>query len=333
MPEFEPIDPHDAGWDPAVVADFVTWAAEAGTRQLLIVDDGRVVAEHYWHRANERRPTDVYSAQKSLMGAAVGALIGSGVLDIAAPVSTWLGDGWTTSGPENEEKITVRHLLSMTSGLDDNFAFDNEPGSTWYYNNNAYHQLRPIIEAATGRPASDVLRELVHEPLGMADTNWRPRESVTDPVGRPLNGMFSTARDLARFGRFVLDAVGDTDGGPAAAFLRESLRPATSLNPSYGLLWWLLDGETAIVPDALNADDPAKAFGSRSVAHRLAPSAPAGTVAAMGAGDQRLFVVASHRVIVVRLGAPITAKTAAAGNAEEAIWARLSPGLPELGSR
>ncbi len=326
--EFESIDPADAGWDAAAVTEFVDWAAEVGTHQLLLLDRGRIIAERYWHGATVDRPAEVYSAQKSVIGLAIGILLADGVLDIDGPVSTWLGDGWTATAPENERRITLWHLLSMTSGLNDRFEFDAEPGTVWYYNNMAYHQLRPIIEAATGKPASDALDELVHGPLAMTNTEWRPREKVIDPAGRHLHGMYSTVRDLARFGRFVLA----DDRGAVEDFLQDSVRPATEHNPSYGLLWWLLDGDRAIVPDSMNAADPVKAFGSRSVSHRLAPSAPPGTLAAMGAADQRLYLVPERQIAVVRLGAPVGARTAAAGNVDEEIWSRLASAMPAVAS-
>lgn len=333
--ELPAADPGDLGWDVALLDDFVSWAELAGTKQLLVVDRGQIVAERYWAGAHEHSPTDVFSVQKSVTSLVVGALVGKGLLDLDRPASTWLGVGWTSAGPEREERITLRHLLAMTSGLYDDFSYEVDPGTSWYYNNNAYHQVRKLVAEAAGRPATEVFDELLFSKIGMEETDWRERPSVTDPTGTPLSGLFSTGRDLARFGLLALAGGVIADGGGGSvdvignrAYVAESMRAAQDLNPSYGLLWWIQDGERAIVPDMDHVTSPLKSFGSRAVGKGLSPSAPPGTAGAMGAGDQRLFVVPGHDVVVVRIGRPVDRPTAAASNIDEAIWKRLAPALP-----
>ena len=86
-------------------------------------------------------------------------------------------------------------------------------------------------------------------------------------------------------------------------------------------------------PDPDGTVDPRKSFGGRSVDRPLAPSAPAGTVAAMGAFDQRLYVVPSHRVVIARLGSAVAETTAAAGAIDEQLWRLLAPSLPQESTR
>lgn len=332
------VTPEEAGWDAEALAGLTTWLGDHGTTRFVALDRGRIVAEHHWQGADPSTVSDVYSVQKSVVSAMVSALVARELLDLDEPASTWLGTGWTATDPDQEAAILLRHLLTMTSGLYDDFGFEAPPGTVWYYNNNAYHQVRRIIETVTGATGRAAFADLLFDPVGMPSARWEDREGVTDPTGRPLAGLLLTARDLAAFGRFVLDG-GRRGGvdviGDGGELLAAATSPSQELNPSYGRLWWLLDQPSAIVPgpDRDGTTPPRKAFGGRSVDHPLAPSAPAGTAAAMGAFDQRLYVVPSHGVVIVRLGAAVAETTAAAGNIDEQLWRLLAPSLPQENPR
>jgi CubicO group peptidase (beta-lactamase class C family) len=212
--------------------------------------------------------------------------------------------------------ITLRHLMSMTSGLDDTglalrgitgdqFAINaaaplrDLPGTRWAYNTAAYHLLFHVLERATGQSVEAFAGPRLFGPLGMDDTRWIT--SVGAGEQGPVTNWYSaasTARDLARFGDLVLgDGAWKGQWLIGADSLRTLLAPSQALNPSYGLLWWS------------NARPGADAFG-RGDSLRF-PSAPRDTVAALGAGGQMLLVVPSRDLIVVRLGEAPTSQTLA----------------------
>ena len=331
---WEPLTPEDAGWNREAIDRTIAWCAEENSQQLVILHRGRLLIEEYWRGAQRNAPLDIASGQKSVVSIVIGTLAARGVLDLEAPMSTWLGEGWTRTSPSEERLILLRHLLTMTTGLYDDFERETAPGESWYYNNNAYHQTRKAIEAVTGRSGQEVFEELLFHPTGMRHSTWRERPAMLDPQGWILRGLHTTARDMARFGLLVL-ARGyweekDLIGAPH--YLPAALSPSQEHNPSYGYLWWRLSEARAIVPGPPRdgSIDPRKQFGGRTVTHALAPSAPAGTVAAMGAGDMRLYVVPSHGAVIVRLGGPAGKMTAAGGGFDEEFWSRLVPALPAL---
>ena len=71
---------------------------------------------------------DVASQQKSFVALLIGIGIDKGLIDIAKPVSAYLGAGWSKATPEQEAAITVRNLMEMNSGLKENLTFDAPAG-------------------------------------------------------------------------------------------------------------------------------------------------------------------------------------------------------------
>lgn len=286
----------------------VELARRHGTTSLLVVHRGEVVLEEASPPpagldaevlADGRTREDVASVQKSVTSLLVGLAVHQRLLHLDDAVSDHLGDGWTRA--TTERRITVRHLLTMTSGLDDSMCAVAEPGTVWSYNlGAAYHSLKRVVAAAAGADLSTFTHDWLLGPLGLAETSWRPRalppvvpEAVRPflqyPDGEPFEALWTTARDLARLGRLVVD------GGrplPLEAHLAEALRPATPLNPAYGLLWWLNGQPWSLAPRA-----PAPVDGW------LWPDGPADLVAALGALGRSLHVSASADLVVVRLGA------------------------------
>jgi CubicO group peptidase (beta-lactamase class C family) len=84
-----------------------------------------------------------------------------GHLSISDTTSNYLGQGWTICTPQQEEKITIRHQLTMTSGLKDDvpdhyctldtcLIYQADAGARWAYHNGPYTLLDSVIEVATG---------------------------------------------------------------------------------------------------------------------------------------------------------------------------------------
>lgn len=300
--DWERVSVAEVGWDGSAVEELVHYCEAHQSEQLLILHGGRILLEHYWQGANAETTADVASVQKSVIGLLLDMLSGAGVLDIDDSVGQWLGQGWSRTTPKQEEALRLRHLMTMTSGLYDDFNFEGAAGTVWYYNNNAYHQLRKVIEVATGQTTQEVFDRLLAAPLGIVGARWIERVSMVDPKGWTLSGFHASARHLARLGMLVLSR-GNwkdeslVDGG----VLIRSLVPSQELNPSYGQLWWLPSEPTAILPGGIVVDER-KSFGGRSLDHPIIPSAPPDLVAAFGAGVKRLYVSTTLGLVVVRLG-------------------------------
>jgi CubicO group peptidase (beta-lactamase class C family) len=290
------------------LADAVEFAAATNAQALVMLSGGRILTE--WYETDKGYVRDVASVQKSVVSLLVGRAAHEGLLGLDDPVSRYLGKGWTAERAESD--VTVRHLLSMTSGLDRLLRRQTAPGSEWAYNTAAYQQLHPLLEAAAGRPVDDVAREWLFDPIGAASCRLTPRRAGV-AGGEPTMGLSATARDLARVGLLVLRGGfwGSDAVYPAPDHLDLALQPSSDGNPSYGLLWWLNGQDRHAVPGGPLRPGP------------LMPSAPADLVAGLGAQDQKLYVCPSLDLVVTRLGDQAKEERSALSDFDDQFWAAL----------
>lgn len=277
--------------------------AQASTG-VLVSRNGEILAERYAGGWGPDRPREVASVAKSLLAVLIAMAVEEGaILGLDQPaadfIPAWRGDA--------RAGISLRHLMSMTSGLDDTglalrgvagdqFAINaaaplrDPPGRRWAYNTAAYHLLFHVLSRAVGQTVEAWAHARLLSPLGMTATDWitSAGQGGDGPVVNYYSAA-STARDLARFGELVTgDGAWNGRRLIGAGALRTLITPSQEMNPSYGLLWWT------------NARPGADAFG-RGEAYRF-PSAPRDTVAALGAGGQAILIVPSRKLIVVRQG-------------------------------
>lgn len=296
---WERISPAKAGFDPAAIQTALDFAGSRRSTGVVILQKGRIVAEQQWDPQKqkvsagfsfERSPDgqtleDVASAQKSVAAVLFGIAQHKGLIRIDHPAAKYLGAGWSKCSPEQEKKITMRHLLTMTSGLTDGLAFEAEPGTKWRYNSMAYQKVMRALAKTAGKTENELTREWLTGPIGMSQSTWRERPQMPG-----LLGFVTSARELARFG-LLIEAGGVWDGKiiiEDRAYLREMLHPSQDLNPSYGYLWWL-NGHPSLRPNGTRAG-------------KLVPSAPDDLVAALGALGRKVYVVPSLDLVVTRTG-------------------------------
>jgi CubicO group peptidase (beta-lactamase class C family) len=309
--EWATLDPAASGWDPAALEAAVTYAGDHATRALVITQGGRILAERYWN-ADASFERDIASAQKSIVAVLTGIAVDEGRVALEDPVSTHLGMGWTFQIPAEEQQIQVRHLLTMTSGLDPDFRRAAAPGTTWLYDTDAYQQVRRMLEATYATDIGALSTAKLFAPIGARSANWVERRLMRDPHGNPLLGLELTARDLARFGVLVLARGRWADTRVVnEAFLTQALTSSQPLNPAYGLLWWLNGQSFALLPPRARVEGT------------LIPHGPADLVAALGAEDQKLYVSASERLVVTRLGASAGPRAGALSSFDDELWTRI----------
>lgn len=296
-----------AGWSMASAGDLeavVDRAMADRATSMLIARGDTVLAERYAPGWSADRPREVASVAKSMMAVLFGMALDEGAitgLDQPAAdfIPAWRNDARTG--------ITLHHLLSMTSGLDDTglalrgvtgdqFVINgaaplaHPPGTRWAYNTAAYHLLFHILMRATGERVEVYADRKLLGPLGMGDTVWVTSQGQGDdgPVTNYYSAV-STARDLWAFGRMVMQN-GRWQGRQlvSADYVTRMATVSQPINRSYGLLWWVNEGEGL---DVLGRP-----------AGRRFPSAPPDTLAALGAGGQVILIVPSRQVILVRQG-------------------------------
>ncbi len=320
------------GWNAGRLGEAVDYAMRQASSGIVVVHFGRIVAEKHQPLA-EARPAyrasvrgesddgevieDVASVQKSVASILLGIAIDRGFVDLAEPVERYLSRGWSRARPDQERQITVRHLVSMTSGLDDGLSFVAPAGTKWRYNTTAYARVMSVIATAAKLDENALSRRWLLDPLGMRDSRWhkrqrpafRERQKALGRSPKPLSnqlGFATTARDLARFGLLVLHE-GRWNDEPlvSAEYVRESLQSSQALNPAYGYLWWLNGKPHSRSP----------AGGRRRGS--LIPAAPNDLVAARGAMGRKVFVVPSMDLVVTRTGDQPAAEF------EQVLWKKL----------
>lgn len=315
---WEEVTPASLGWDTSRLSSLHDFLEESNTKAFLILYDGRLAVEWYFDNFTQDSVWYWASAGKTLTSFLVGIAQQEGYLDINQPSSTYLGLGWTTTTPEQESAITVRNQLTMTSGLndalDDPYCTDPEcltylapAGTRWAYHNGPYTLLDEVIESATGQSLNSYFNNRVRNRTGITGLFLRLGFN---------NVFFSRARSMARFGSLILNR-GVWNGDSLMrdqAYFAAMTNPSQPINPSYGYLWWL-NGQQSFMLPGLQLNLPGA----------LIPEAPADMIAALGANDQKLYVIPSKKLVVVRLGLPAGSDMSPVPVIfDRALWTRLS---------
>ncbi|MDQ3046851.1 MAG: beta-lactamase family protein [Bacteroidota bacterium] len=238
------------------------------TIAFVVIKDGALLHEQYWDGFNADSKINSFSMAKTFVGILIGAAIEEGkIKSLDQPAGDFL--------PEFKEgdnsKLTIRHLLTMSSGI--NFDEDyvsplaypaqafygsdlqkltfgykvtEEPGKVFKYLSGNTELLGFILEKATGKKLSEYASEKLWKPLGAKnDALWSlDHENGMEKAYCCFN---SNAPDFARFGQLYLDS-GKWNGQQLipANFVEESVNPAPLLdingkpNELYGYAWWLI---------------------------------------------------------------------------------------------
>ena len=260
------VQPPDAfGLDSTALDRAYAHAADmAPLNSLLIARHGALVAEQYFRGMAARRQINIKSASKSVLSALVGIAFAEGRLDsLDQPIADFFPDYFDESTDPRKRAITLRHLLTMTPGLETTsfgnygawvgsrnwvrYALDQpmimEPGGdAMIYSTGTTHLLSAILTKTTGMSTLAYARTRLFDPMGIRLPAWD-----RDPQGNYLGGnnMALTPRELLRFGQLYLDEgrYADRQLIPAAWIHASTRRFVTKTYRGfeYGYLWWIED--------------------------------------------------------------------------------------------
>lgn len=154
-------------------------------------------------------------------------MVAEGRLELDRPLSAYTGaESWAVPAVLGD-RITLRHVLTHTSGLDNrvvppNPAVGFEPGSQFQYSGNGFYLLQQAIEAATGESVEETVRRELFEPLQMANSSFEPQADVGDAVlpSMPVRWAIAVASLMIVTGSLVVLAV---------RLILKKLKPASSL--------------------------------------------------------------------------------------------------------
>ncbi|HNR06343.1 MAG TPA: serine hydrolase [Saprospiraceae bacterium] len=290
---WQTLDPSTLGWCPDRIDSLYGFLHREQTKSFLVLKDGRIVLEKYFGTYTRDSLWSWYSAGKSLKAVLVGIAQEEGFLDLDDRVSKYLGQNWTSLPAEKEDKVTIRHQLTMTSGLNELFFFCVNPnclvytadaGTRWVYHNGPYTLTKAVLEKASGQALNPYMTSKIKLKTGMGGL-W---------IYTGTNSLYySTARDMARFGLLILNRGrwGNTTVIQDTAFFNQMISSSQTLNPSYGYLWWLNGKSSFIAPTS-----------PLSIPGPIAPDAPADVVVAGGSQGQLVSISFSKNMVMIRQG-------------------------------
>jgi CubicO group peptidase (beta-lactamase class C family) len=254
---------------------------EAQAHGIVIARHGRLIYEHYFHGQDQRigrslgdvsfdarTKHDIRSISKSVTSLLVGIALDRGLItDLDAPVFSFFPEYGDLRSPE-KDRITLRHLLTMSSGLawdetslywqmstaprSDHFVLAQplaaHPGDVFNYNTGTTNLLGVILRKVSGKPLDAFAKGTLFDPLGIEDWDWDWDGGFNAAAG---SGLRLRPRDLAKIGQLVLGR-GNWHGRQIVSswWIEESTTPHLLFDRSdgatahggataYGYLWWL----------------------------------------------------------------------------------------------
>ncbi|TMM55978.1 serine hydrolase [Maribacter algarum] len=301
-------------WNESAKQPLLDFLEENNTKSFMVLHEGKIVLEEYFDNHSATNPWYWASAGKTLTSTTVGIAQDQGLLNIDDKVSDYLGTGWTSAAADKEAIITNKHLLSMSSGLDDSLGDDVSPsnlqyvadaGTRWAYHN-VYVKLQDVVAAASDSNWSDYFNTALRDKIGMTGT-WIDS-------GEGLSVYWSNTRSMARFGLLVA-ANGKWEDNQIVTktFLQEATETSQDINLSYGYMWWLNGKDSYGLPQTQLKFD-----GS------LVADAPADMYSALGKNDQKIYIVPSEKLVVIRMGNAADDSNFALSSFDNALWEKIT---------
>jgi len=290
------VAPEEQNFDSAKLAEGLGLMRQRGLdiHSFMLVRNGYVVLDAYFYPYDGKSVHELASVSKSIMTTLIGIAVDQGNLKLDDKMLSFFPQRKIANRDQRKERITVRQLASMSSGLDCTaqndeqtlqemrptqdwvqFALDRrvrwEPGTRFEYCSPAIHLLSPILQKATGMTALEFAKKYLFEPLGIRDVLW-----LTDPQGynRGSEGVYLQPRDAAKLGYLWLNK-GVWEGKQVVSrqWVEDSVKVQmkTGGGDDYGYGWWIATDE----PAAYNA---------------------------IGRGGQRIIVVPGWNLVIVTTG-------------------------------
>jgi CubicO group peptidase (beta-lactamase class C family) len=303
------IAPVFAELNASAVRDAANYSMKYGGLSFLVIQDGHTLLERYSRDANAQTELRIYSGTKAFWNLAALAAAEDGLLSlnehVADAIPQWRND-------PRKSSVKIRELLNFDSGLEPKFSLQEsqsgdrdetavrgllvaQPGTAFIYGPAALQVFHQVLTAKLGRSPTRFLERRVLHRLGLGRQRY-----LEDRAGNPLlaSGFTMTARQWSKLGEMVL-----RNGAPVISpdSLEECAR-GPEANRMFAFGWW---------------NNRAAAFGREIDVEQmldrkweeqnwrdgcLCRDAPADLVACIGSGHQRLYVIPSLRLIVVRQG-------------------------------
>lgn len=291
---WDSIAPAAVGYCPPRIDSLYAFLQSKDTKAFIILKNGKRVLEKYFGTYTRDSTWYWASASKSLAAFITGMAQQQGYININNKASQYLGTGWTSEALIKENLITVKNLLCMSSGLDDVppggcsnedtakacLVYKADASTRWAYHTGAYRKVQDVVSNAVGQNYNLITNNWIKTRTGMSGL-WYQQV------------YYSKARDMARFGLLALNKgiwAQDTLMKDSL-FFKAMVNSSQNLNLSYGYLWWLNGKSSFMTPQT-----------QLTFTGSLIPNAPSDMFCALGKNDQKIYVVPSQNLVVVRQG-------------------------------
>ena len=304
-------------WNEAALQPLLNYVERKGTKAFLILKNGRIVVEWYGNGEHEDSNLAWNSAAKTLVAFTTGIAQQEGHLNISDASKNYLGSGWSNLTSEQEESISIKHHLTMTTGLDYTvqnnnctnpscFIYKNDPGSFWYYHNGAYTILHDIISGAVGTDYNNYFNDKLKNKIGM--------QGAWIPFGY-YKLYYSNARSMARFGLLNLNegVWSGIDILNDSSYFEAMTNTSQDLNKAYGYLWWL-NGKDSFRGPGLTVEFQGT----------LIPNAPSNMIAGLGKNDQKMYIVPSQNLVIIRMGDDVGESLLGPSSFDNELWGEIN---------
>lgn len=283
------------------------------TKGFIILHNGKIVMENYFNGHTITTPWYWASAGKTLTSTLTGIAEQEGFINTNNKVSDYIGNNWTSASLAKENLISCKNLLTMTSGLNDdlgddvsptNLQYQSDAGTRWAYHN-VYVKLQDVVAVATNQSWESYFNSKLKNPIGMSGS-WIQNGD--------FSVYWSTTRSMARFGLLALNK-GNWNGTQIlnTNFFNNATTTSQSINLSYGYLWWLNGKSSYHLPQS-----------QFEFQGNLIPNAPADMFCALGKDDQKIYVVPSQKLVIVRMGNTADGSNFALSTFDNILWQKIN---------
>ncbi len=303
----------ELNWNEDQLEPLLSFLEEKNTKSFIILYDGKIVVENYLNDHTASTPWYWASAGKTLTSTVTGIAQEQGFININNSVSDYIGINWTSTPIEKENLITCKSLLSMNSGLDDslgndvsptNLIYKSDAETRWAYHN-VYKKMQDVIAESTNSTWTDYFNSELKDKIGMSGS-WITTSDV--------NVFWSNTRSMARFGLLIYaDGKWDDTQIISEDFIIEATSTSQDINLSYGYLWWLNGKESYHLPGT-----------QTEFTGSLIPNAPDDMIAALGLNDQKIYIVPSEKLVVIRMGQASDEENFALSSFDNELWGKIN---------
>ena len=253
--------PEAQGMDSKIlITAFNNFKKYSGVYSLVVMRNGKIVAEQYFNGKNKDNYSNVASVSKSFISALTGIAIKEKLIDsIGQKLSDYFPDYYKNEADITKREIKIENLLSMTAGLksihdasDDWLSIPDivgyaialpllgYPGTRFDYNTALTHMLSIIIKNRSSLSTFDYAKTKLFDKIGITCPRW-DKDLFGNYIGG--TGMYFTPRDLAKFGNLYLND-GKWNGVEIipSEWVKKSIEPYIKVEMTYyyGLNWWVI---------------------------------------------------------------------------------------------